>query len=371
MTGTALLSPFVYWAQTEDQVTLRIDLKDAKDHDITIQQDSLTFSAFGRGARGQHEYAFRLNLYGKLKEKECETKIHDSHIAVILKKTKGGYWPRLISAPSKPGWLKIDFDKWTSGELGVDSEDETVGDVRDDFPGLYDSLQKEERGYRMEDYEKVYLVLYNLMQFVGFLHILIVLAIGYARDGVDSMEKTYENVGVALKFCMLFQWMEVMHPLFGYTKNSVFAPFMQVTGRSLILFAMIESEPRMQTKPVVFYLVIIWSSIEVIRYPYYISQLNNFSNGFLTWLRYTIWIPLYPLGILCEGIIVLRNIPYFEETKRFSLPLPNSYNLAFDMPTAMRLYLLLLFFPGMYTMMRLMYRERVKKLGPRSKHKLH
>ena len=44
-------------------------------------------------------------------------------------------------------------------------------------------------------------------------------------------------------------------------------------------------------------------------------------NFFL--LRYTIWIPLYPIGFICEGVIALRNIPYFEETEQFSVLLPN------------------------------------------------
>lgn len=55
--------------------------------------------------------------------------------------------------------------------------------------------------------------------------------------------------------------------------------------------------------------------------------------------RYTIWIPLYPAGFICEGVIFLRNIPYFEETKRFSIELPNSYNFSFHFPTLLRIYL--------------------------------
>lgn len=82
------------------------------------------------------------------------------------------------------------------------------------------------------------------------------------------------------------------------------------------------------------------------RYPYYISQLYKQDIYALTWLRYTIWIPLYPLGVLCEGVVVLRNIPFFEETKRLSVSLPNEWNFAFHMPTFLKLYLALLCFPG-------------------------
>lgn len=34
----------------------------------------------------------------------------------------------------------------------------------------------------------------------------------------------------------------------------------------------------------------------------------------LTWLRYTVWIPLLPAAFFCEGVVALRDIPYFEET---------------------------------------------------------
>lgn len=101
------------------------------------------------------------------------------------------------------------------------------------------------------------------------------------------------------------------------------------------------------------------------RYPYYITLLYKKENGFLTWLRYTIWIPLYPLGFLCEGIVVLRSIVYLEETQKFTVSLPNPCNFTFHFPTFLRVYLLFFFVPGMYTLMSYMYKARSKKLGPK------
>lgn len=232
-----------------------------------------------------------------------------------------------------------------------------------DYPNMYEQLQKEELGFRKEHFRKVYLILYNLFQFVGFMYILIVMAIRWSRDGPASMPGTYEVVGNAYKFVQLIQYLEVMHPLFGYTKGGAMVPFMQVTGRAFVLFAMIDSEPRMMTKPVVFYLFIIWAIIEIVRYPYYLSQLLKIEISFLTWLRYSLWIPLYPLGVLCEGIIILRNIPYFEETKRFNVAMPNSMNMTFHMPTFMYLYLIFLILPGIFFVMTHMQTTRAKKLG--------
>lgn len=236
-----------------------------------------------------------------------------------------------------------------------------------DYPGLHDRLQKEELGFRSESFKKVYLIFYNLFQFIGFMYILVVMGIRYSRDNADSMPGTYEAVGNALKFIQLIQYLEVMHPIFGYTKGGALIPFIQVSGRNFVLFAMLEHEPRMMTKPVVFYLFVMWSLVEVVRYPYYLTQLFKFEIGLLTWLRYTIWIPLYPLGVLCEGIVILRNIPYFEETKRLSLEMPNKLNFAFHMPTFLYFYLTFLLFPGIILMMSHMQKVRAKKLGKRSK----
>jgi hypothetical protein len=54
----------------------------------------------------------------------------------------------------------------------------------------------------------------------------------------DSMEGTYEAVGGAMKFCQLMQFLEVMHPLFGYTKGGVFTPLIQVNINGIAMLKM-------------------------------------------------------------------------------------------------------------------------------------
>ena len=125
----------------------------------------------------------------------------------------------------------------------------------------------------------------------------------------------------------------------------------------------------MQNKPLVYYLFFVWSLIEVVRYPYYFLNLILDGQGklkfyfqWIQWLRYTIWIPLYPLGVLCEGLIIIRNIVYFEETKKFTLEMPNKFNFTFNMVLFLKTYLLFLILPGIFFMMKHMAKERVKKL---------
>ncbi|XP_033220578.1 very-long-chain (3R)-3-hydroxyacyl-CoA dehydratase [Belonocnema kinseyi] len=355
------LSPFVYWAQTEDHISLKIDLTNAKNVNVNIGEKKLKFSAHGQGARGPNNYGFSLDFHSTVNPEESNYKVIDRQVDLLLIKENKAWWPRLTGQPQKPSWLKIDFDKWKSEDMN-DNEDDNR-DIRQDYPNMYDKLHKQEFGYRREEYKQVYLVFYNLCQFIGFFYILAVMGVKYSRDGPESMKDTYQVVGSAMKFVQLLQFLEVMHPIFGYIKGSPFIPFLQISGRAFILFFMIEAEPRMQAKPVVSYVFVVWSLIEIVRYPYYLSQLLEIEIPTLTWLRYTMWIPLYPLGFLFEGIIVLRNIPYFEETLKFTVSLPNSWNFAFHSPTVLRLYLLLLCIPGMYTVMKHMRTARLKKLS--------
>ncbi|XP_068151117.1 very-long-chain (3R)-3-hydroxyacyl-CoA dehydratase 3 [Drosophila tropicalis] len=357
----AQLSPFVYWSQTKQTLQLKVDLKDAKGAIADFSPASLAFSARGHGARGVNAYKFDLRFYALIDDEDASFVVTDNKIELNIRKMEPAWWPRLVATPQKPHWLKIDFDRWRT-EDDVELE-ETPRDIRQDYEKEYNSLQKQELGYIKEKTKKVYMIFYNLAMFVGYLYIVCVMGILYYRDGPDSISKTYANVGNAFKFVQLLQYLEVMHPLFGYTKGSPLVPFFQVSGRNFILFLMIEAETRMYTKPVVFYVFIIWSLVELVRYPYYLSQLLGRELGLLTWLRYTIWIPLYPMGIVCEGIIVLRSIPYIEETKRFTVEMPNKWNITFDMVLFLKVYLLLLTLPGSYLVMSHMSKLRAKKLG--------
>lgn len=114
------------------------------------------------------------------------------------------------------------------------------------------------------------------------------------------------------------------------------------------------------------FFLFLFIKLVVFRYPYYITQLYKKENGFLTWLRYTLWIPLYPLGFICEGVIILRGLIYFDETGKFSISMPNFLNFTFHFPTFLRIYLLFFSIPVMYTLISQMYKARQQKLNLRS-----
>ncbi|XP_067122662.1 very-long-chain (3R)-3-hydroxyacyl-CoA dehydratase [Centruroides vittatus] len=370
MGSVSTLSPFVYWAQTEKNLSLRVDLRNVKAPKVSLTCNELEFSANGIGAKGENQYYFTIKFYQNVDPDDSQYRITDREVDFSIVKKEEEWWPRLIAEKKKPVWLKIDFDRLKTEDDESDGEN-LLEHRRSTYDDLLDDLAKSRRKTKkkVEDFRKIYLLLYNLFQFVGFLYCLIVISIRYAKDGPLSMEGTYGAIGKAFQFCTLMQLLEILHPLLGYTSGNAVFPTVQVFGRVTMLFLMIGGEPRMQTKPVVFYLLLIYATIEVIRYPYYMLRTYSVDIGILTWLRYTIWIPFYPLGFLCEGVIILRNIPYFEETKKFSLELPNAWNFSLHFPTLMRVYLLMGFFPTLYCLMNNMYKQRVKILGEKRKEK--
>lgn len=119
-----------------------------------------------------------------------------------------------------------------------------------------------------------------------------------------------------------------------------------VLNRIFIFCILIEFEPRLIIKPVVFYLVLLYAILDVINYIYYIVRILDVNVKILKYLKCTIWIPIYPLIFLCEAVILLRSIPYYEETKRLTYELPNKLNFSFSFLKVLRIYLFFIFTPG-------------------------
>ncbi|XP_056633523.1 very-long-chain (3R)-3-hydroxyacyl-CoA dehydratase [Diorhabda sublineata] len=357
------LSPFVYWAQNESNLFLKVDLKDTEVPRIILENNKLSFLTKGVGAQGLKEYQFSIDFHSEVDKNTKNVKITDHKIDIVLFKSKKEWWPRLTIQPVKPAWLKIDFDKWQSEDEAIEEE---TRDIRQDFPNLYEQLQKEELGYRKEDIKKVYLTFYNLFMYIGFMYITIVLCIKFVRDGEDFFPHVYDSVGPFMCFMQLIQCLEILHPLFGYVKGGMLMPCLQIQGRLFVLLANLDQERRIQVMPVTFYLFLTWCAIEVIRYPYYMSQLYQKQNKVLTWLRYTAWIILYPVGFSCEAVVLFRNLIFVEDSGKWSMSLPNALNFTFHYSVFLRIYLLFAMMPGMYALMMHMYKIRKQKLGTRS-----
>lgn len=101
--------------------------------------------------------------------------------------------------------------------------------------------------------------------FVGFTYIVSVLGVRYFRDGIHCFPEAYAAVGTAVRYMHILQFSEIILTLIGWRPGGIFTPLVQIGGRLIIIFLLIDPEPRLQTQSVIFYLYMTWSLVEIIR----------------------------------------------------------------------------------------------------------
>lgn len=359
------ICPFVYWSQTKRRLNLSIDLRDSEEPKFDVTSNSLSFTCNGVGSSGKSDYHFSLDFIDEIVPHSLKSRTSAYKIFVQIEKKHANWWSRLTNSSKKLHWLKIDFDRWKT-----ESEDELDHKIpnHSEFYGDHSSHESttSPKLRRVVKFRTAYLVMYNLWQLISFSVILGKLLYNYYRSP-DAVRTAYNLVGYNMKYAQMLQVFEIFHPLFGLTPGSVISPLVQVLGRNMLLFIVIDSEPRLYDKPAIFYLFIVWSLAETIRAPYYICRVLRRSFRLLTWLRYTAWAVLYPLGFLCEGVLYLRAIPYYVETEKYSLNIEHLIGFNLNFSTIIQLYLMILFLPGIFYLTYHMYRQRSKIYGSSKK----
>ncbi|MCO5549899.1 hypothetical protein L7F22_003374 [Adiantum nelumboides] len=117
-----------------------------------------------------------------------------------------------------------------------------------------------------------------------------------------------------------------------------------------------------QRLPSVFITFAAWSLTEIVRYPQYALSIVGLCPWWLTWLRYSVFIPLYPIGALCgEVLLYYQALPYIK--------LSNLYdNLFSKLPYNYYNFVLggLILYPFLWlSLYAYMFKQRQIKLGKR------
>lgn len=105
-----------------------------------------------------------------------------------------------------------------------------------------------------------------------------------------------------------------------------------------------------------------WSLTEMIRYSFYAFNLINCNIGLLTWLRYTLFIALYPMGVSGEMWCYFDSLSYLKSSGFMRLDMPNAYNFTFS-PYVVTIMILLAYGPGFPPLYFHMFAQRKKVLG--------
>ncbi|XP_043120098.1 very-long-chain (3R)-3-hydroxyacyl-CoA dehydratase [Puntigrus tetrazona] len=347
------LTPHVYWAQRHGEIYLRVEISDAQNLSIGVEENILQFKGQGHGAKGENEYEFSLEFLKAVKP-EVKHKSTQRQVNITVRKKEHVWWDRLTKQEKKPLFLAPDFDRWldeSDAEMELREKEEKINKI---------SIESRVRKDPFLGLKKGFLFMYNLVQFLGYSWIFVNMTVRLFILGQDSFYDTFHTIADVMYFCQMLAIMEVINPAIGLVKTGVMPAFIQVMGRNFILFVIFGTLDDMQNKPVVFFVFYLWSMIEIFRYPFYMLACIDTEWKLLTWLRYTIWIPLYPLGVLAEAVAVIQSIPIFDETKLLSIPLPKAIGTSLSFSYILQLYLVIMFL-GLFINFRHLFKQRIRR----------
>jgi len=207
---------------------------------------------------------------------------------------------------------------------------------------------------------KIYLVVYNIIQLFGWSAILALLVNHYLSH--KSVDSVWLSVGPALFAFQNAAVLEVVHAAFGFVRSPVLTTFIQVLSR--VGLTLVATYIPIARESIFFSLMVgSWSVTEVVRYGYYaLSQLTTNVPPLLVWLRYSLFLVLYPSGVVGEMGTLYSSLPYFAQHRPFSLFLPNPLNFAFDSYYAVWV-VLATYLPGLPFMYGYMMGQRRKYVG--------
>ncbi len=138
----------------------------------------------------------------------------------------------------------------------------------------------------MGAFGNAYLILYNVVQFLGWSHMLYILAPHFvdAVSGKDRGE-LYKEIELSLQIFQTGAVLEVVHAALGLVKTNPMLAMFQVSSRVFVTWAILDAVPESRLSPGLPLLLTAWIITEMIRYSFYAIALLGTTFYPITWLR--------------------------------------------------------------------------------------
>lgn len=151
---------------------------------------------------------------------------------------------------------------------------------------------------------KLYLCLYNLVCLILWTYCGLRAWSFWLVGPMTDRRSLWEHCGHLVTFGQLSQTIEILHAAFKLVPASPKQTATQSVVR-LISVAFLFFVPHSRQSIGVLGMLVAWPLGEISRYPYYIA--NAFTSKppyILTWIRYSMFIVLYPTGLFGEGFVI-------------------------------------------------------------------
>ncbi|XP_011871977.1 PREDICTED: very-long-chain (3R)-3-hydroxyacyl-CoA dehydratase 2-like, partial [Vollenhovia emeryi] len=159
---------------------------------------------------------------------------------------------------------------------------------------------------------------------------------------------------------------QIVHAALGLVRSNIIITLFQVASRVVVVAGVILATPTTYAAASLGLPLALtaWSITEIIRYSYYFANLVGIVPHVLVWLRYTLFIGLYPLGVTGELLCFYAAVKYASAyPNSWSYPLPNAWNFTFSYLYTL-IAIMLTYIPGFPPLYLHMFAQRRKILGP-------
>ncbi|KAG1723612.1 PTPLA-domain-containing protein [Suillus paluster] len=127
---------------------------------------------------------------------------------------------------------------------------------------------------------------------------------------------TYNSTFFALGPVQSLAALEILHVLLGFVRSPLPTTVIQVSSRLILVWGIVERFPHTHSSPIYTTMVLAWALTEVPRYAYYALSLTGCGvPALLTWIRYSTFYVLYPIGAGSEALVMLSTIPEWNGGK--------------------------------------------------------
>ena len=179
---------------------------------------------------------------------------------------------------------------------------------------------------------RLYLIAYNLVSAAGWaaVWLLIVHHMATASSPISSL---YSRIQLPLQLVQTLAAVELLHAALGLVRSGVLTTAMQLSSRLFVVWGVLHLLPPSRSQLGLLLCTLSWATVEVPRYLYYtVSLLSPQSVPWaLTWLRYSLFMLLYPTGITGEVVSMIAALPWLSRhDAQLSLSMPNRLNFSFS-----------------------------------------
>ncbi|KAH8423925.1 putative membrane protein [Aspergillus melleus] len=166
---------------------------------------------------------------------------------------------------------------------------------------------------------KTYLLAYNALGAILWLRILLTLLLHLvplinpspspSPFTSSTLTSIYTTLEPQTRWAQTLAIADILHAAAGITRAPVFTTFTQVFARSVQVWAINYGFPDVTaSSPAYVCMLLAWSAADSVRYVYFVALLSGsgLEGGVVRWLRYSLFIVLYPVGIASEWWLMYK-----------------------------------------------------------------